>query len=73
VPRQRTPSASSDVDLLASFVETIGLIHPDLVADDGIKENSGVAWRLLEQVRQCLCSLPAEIPAPIRKEVRMGR
>jgi hypothetical protein len=41
------PSASSDVDLLASFVETIGLIHPGLVADDGIKENPGVAWRLI--------------------------
>jgi hypothetical protein len=41
------PSASSDVDLLASFVETICLIHPELVPDDGIKENPCVAWRLI--------------------------
>jgi hypothetical protein len=47
-PRHRSPTDSSDVDLLSSFAEPIGFIHPDLVAVDGIKENPGVAWRLLE-------------------------
>ena len=46
-PRQRSPPASSDVDLLASFVETIGFIPPDLVAVDEIKEDSSVALRLI--------------------------
>ncbi len=61
-PRQSTPPASSDVDLLPSFVEPIRFIHLDLVADVGIKENPGVAWRLLEQVWQSLCNQPAENP-----------
>jgi hypothetical protein len=34
------------------------------IPDDGIKENHGLAWRLLEQVRQSLCNQPAEIPLP---------
>ncbi len=63
-PRRRTSSAISDVVLLPSFVEPISFIHPDLVADDGIKENHGVAWRLLEQAWQSLCNQPAEIPSP---------
>jgi len=49
--------------VLPSFVEPIGFIHPDLVVVDGIKENPGVAWRLLEQVWQSLCNQPAEIPS----------